>query len=910
MKKCLRMAAFVMVAAGLSASQFTAGSGGKLALQTPALQLQPAFYDHAWGYKTGEYDVEQATVGNKYVFTMNPYGKNELDGFATFSLEAGRIKAAYEFTAKAEVSLNSLFVGATLDLKSFAGGSWKTADGSGIFPKHYKDMSLMREKTTTCTLTTAAGDTSVTFEFPAETEVLIQDNRQWSENYTLRIGYLTNLKLKQGEQRQIHFTVTTPEQPQLRQQHPVILQAGEEWIPMNVKLDILSGSALDLSQQGFTDAPAGKHGRLIAKESHFVFEGTPDQSQRFYGVNFCFSANYLEDEVAGKVAERLARIGYNSIRIHHHDAQMTAGSEDGATLNAEEMRKFDNFTAACIKQGLYLSTDLFVSRKVPWKAVGVDKPGTIPMDQFKMLVPVHEGAYNNLRQYTINWLSHVNPHTGRSYAKEPALAWINIINEGNFGNKYSELKQLPEWAQAWRQWLAAKKAADPASYGAIPEALPSDLDMRQVNPHQAAFILFMRDLEIKMIRRFRKLLHEELGCHALISNANGWAHFVPDQYVRDQTYDYVDEHFYVDHPRWIKQSWRLPSYCPNTNPIKNKNSGGRQEIYIRLFNKPFTITEYNYSAPGRFRGVGGILTGALAALQEWDGLWRFSYSHNGDAINSMVSQKLNYFDMLCDPLSLAAERASICLFLRTDLKPLQETALVFLPEDKTDSVNQIYPRTKNLWASLGWSHKTGTLVGSRIPEGFDHVAQFPEVYAQYNADPSVIPFIGATTEELIKRNQNLAIDNESGTFVITTERTCGGFTEKGAINAGVLAFDVGESAATVWISSLDKNPIATSHRLLLTHLTDIQNTGIKYAEDERQTLLNWGDLPHLARAGTAKISLALAQPEQYKVYALETNGARAGEIPVTLVKGRLCFDAKTATFKNSATIVYEIVRKL
>ena len=30
--------------------------------------------------------------------------------------------------------------------------------------------------------------------------------------------------------------------------------------------------------------------------------------------------------------------------------------------------------------------------------------------------------------------------------------------------------------------------------------------------------------------------------------------------------------------------------------------------------KPFTITEWNFSGPGRYRGVGGILTGATAAL--------------------------------------------------------------------------------------------------------------------------------------------------------------------------------------------------------------------------------------------------------------------------------------------------------
>lgn len=909
MNRCYMLIAILLTAGGLKASQMTAGPGGRLTLQRPDMVLQPALYTDSWGYKQSDYDVEKASVDSLYIFTMNPYEKSEIEGSAAISHDSGKIQALYNFTAKADVALKSLFIGTTLDLKKFAGGSWKTAEKSGTFPVPYKDMMLMNDSTSVCTLTTADGTQSVTFEFPEKTSVMLQDNRQWSENYTLRIGFISDLKLKPGDQRQIKFTLATPEELLLKQQQPITLTAGSEWTPMQVKLDIVSGSALDFSNQGFTEAPAGQYGRVIVRDAHFVFEKMPDKPQRFYGVNFCFSANYQEKEVAEQITERLRRIGYNSIRIHHHDSQMTSGSADGAGLNAAEMQKFDNFTAACIRRGLYLTTDLFVSRQVPWQAVGVDKPGNIPMDIFKLLVPVHEGVFNNLKKYTVNWLSHVNPHTGRSYAQEPALAWINIINEGNFGNHYSDIKTIPEWAQAWQSWLAAKKTEDPGSYGAVPETLPQDLNMSKPDPHKAAFILFMRDLELRMMGRFRKLLREELGCHALISNANGWTHFVPDQYVRSQSYDYVDEHFYVDHPQFLKRRWNLPSFCPNTNPVKNKNSGCRSEIYMRLFDKPFTITEYNYSGPGRFRGVGGILTGTLAALQDWDGLWRFSYSHNGADLSSMQSQKLNYFDMMNDPLSLAAERASLCLFLRADIQPLKERALVFLPENKLNSVHEVYPRTKNLWASLGWSHKTGTLIGSRIPEGFENITQFPDAYTQYNADPSVIPFIGSTTAELITRNKALSINSESGTFVITTDNTCGGFTESGAIEAGPLAFDVAETAATVWISSLDNQPIIRSGRLLLTHLTDIQNTNIQYAEEERQTLLKWGSLPHLVRNGTAKISLALAEPQRYKVYALETDGTRAGEVPVKIVKGRLRFDASTAVFKENATIVYEIVRE-
>ena len=892
-----------------NANQINSKSGAKLMLDQPALTLEPALYNQEWGYHSAAPEFLKDSHDNRLSFSISPYGKGKIEGFAIFSQTKGRTKAEYHFTAKADLSLKSLFIGSSLNIRSFAGGSWKTDTKSGTLPSVYKNLMLMRAQTTSCTLTTADGSQTATFEFPEKTSIMIQDNRQWSESYALRIGYISDINLKRGDQRRITFTLTATGQPILKQQKPIILKAGPDWIPLTVKLDIIPGSATDLSQQGFIDAPAGKHGRLIVKDSHFVFEKTPDKTQRFYGVNFCFSANYLENDAAEKIAQRLTRIGYNSIRIHHHDSQMTSGSPDGTELNTDEMKKFDTFTAACIKEGIYISTDLFVSRRVQWKAVGIDKPGSIPMDIFKMMVPVHEGVYNNLKEYTVNWLSHLNPHTGRSYAQEPALAWINIINEGNFGNKFNMLKAIPEWQQAWQTWLIAKQSEDPQNYGSISKNFPNDLSMIKPDPHKAAFILFMRDLEIKMMKRFRALLRDELGCRALISNANGWAHYVPDQYVRTQHYDYVDDHFYVDHPRFLKNKWRLPSFCPNTNPVKNSNSGGRTEIYMRLFNKPFTISEYNYSAPGRFRGVGGILTGTLAALQDWDGLWRFGYSHNGEALSSMQSKKMNYFDMMNDPLSLAAERASICLFLRADLKPLKKSALIFFPEKTIDSITAIYPRTKNLWGSLGWSHKTGSLVGSRMPDGFSFQTQFPDVYRQYKADSSIIPFIGSTTKDLLKLNKAISINNESGTFIITTEKTCGGFTESGAVNAGALTFDVNGTAATIWISSLDNKPLKSSSRMLLTHLTDIQNTNIHYAEEERQTLLDWGTLPHLVRNGNAKISIALLQPELFKVYALETDGSRVGEIPVKVVKGRLCFNAKTATFKANATIIYEIIKK-
>src|SRR4051794_28702335 len=57
---------------------------------------------------------------------------------------------------------------------------------------------------------------------------------------------------------------------------PTVITAGEDWIPLKAELDILPGSALDFSHMGLADAPAGKHGRVLARaDGQFAFEDSP-----------------------------------------------------------------------------------------------------------------------------------------------------------------------------------------------------------------------------------------------------------------------------------------------------------------------------------------------------------------------------------------------------------------------------------------------------------------------------------------------------------------------------------------------------------------------------------------------------------------------------------------------------------
>lgn len=70
-------------------------------------------------------------------------------------------------------------------------------------------------------------------------------------------------------------------------------------------------------------------------------------------------------------------------------------------------------------------------------------------------------------------------------------------------------------------------------------------------------------------------------------------------------------------------------------------------------------------------------------------------------------------------------------------------------------------------------------------------------------------------------------------------------------------------------------------------MTDLQNTGARFAERARQTLLEWGRTPHLVLAGSAKVSIRLDYAKSVTVWELATSGRRVREVAAELRKGVL-----------------------
>ena len=911
--------------------------------------IRAGLYNRQWAGADANADVGTQGDADKRHLRIAVPGGGTINGSAEVAGKDGELDAQYRLVPAEDVVLNSLHVGAEFTIGALAGGRWTAGEKSGVFPQEFGDIALFNGSVRALDIELPSGG-KLQWRFPEPTSVLLQDNRQWGPSFSIRmIGSKgPGQSLAKGTPVDIRFTLSATGGIRVEHDRPVTITAGDQWIPLQLEQDILPDSALDFSKLGLHDAPAGKHGWLkAADDGAFFFERQPGKPVRFYGVNLCFSAHYVTHEQADRLAERLARLGYNTVRLHHYERELTLPEENRTRLNPEKLDQLDYLVAAFLRRGIYVTTDLFVSRPVDiTEFVSLpDASRRDTMNGFKVLVALHPGAYENWKAFARNLLEHVNPYTQRAYKDEPGLAWLALVNEGNLTNFVGLAKEIPEYRQAWNRWLVDRYATRDALAAAWGAALKSEEDpakgtvtlegsIHGQDLRSRDMVLFFAKVEKDFLARAGAFLRNELGVRALITNRNGWTNHVTSQGVRDAM-DYVDDHFYVDHPRFLEEPWRLPSRCPNSSPVAGGATGGRHLAFTRLLDKPFTVSEYNYSGPGRYRGVGGILTGALGALQGWDSIWRFAYSHSRD--NMFGPSRLGYFDMATDPLSQAAERASICLFLRGDMRPAPHSVGIVITADDLENPPSYIPKLAPGWHWAAWLTRVGTLVANdsagplpcdvALPLGWAAAAEKKDE----NATPALDPYrLGQ--EELVallrqggilsqenptdpdrnvfqSETGEITIDAPRDRMTLDTPRTAGGFAAAGDridTNNGVRIV-VHDTDATVWVSSLDEHPIVKSRHLLVTHLTDMQNTDIRYAERARQTLLDWGRLPHLARAGKAEVAVRLEAPEGCKVWALATSGERMGEVPCRIQDGALVFTADVGVLSDrGAVLCYEI----
>lgn len=229
-------------------------------------------------------------------------------------------------------------------------------------------------------------------------------------------------------------------------------------------------------------APAGKFGRVIARDGHFALSDTGERI-RFFGTNLAAeSALPATHADADAIAASLAKRGVNLVRLHHLDNNWAIGRAslwdpsrpDRQQIDPAMLDRLDYLVSRLIAHGIYVNLNLKVGKTLS-PADGFPGGAFDGMnDAFPMQKRVDHFDRRMIelqKKYARDLIAHVNPYTKRSYADEPGVALVEISNENGLLTTWpgqepaSGLDKLTEpfkneLTALWNAWLGKKYGTD------------------------------------------------------------------------------------------------------------------------------------------------------------------------------------------------------------------------------------------------------------------------------------------------------------------------------------------------------------------------------------------------------------------------------------------------------------------
>jgi len=191
--------------------------------------------------------------------------------------------------------------------------------------------------------------------------------------------------------------------------------------------------AWDAPEDAFADArfsldpPAGTQGPVVARDGHLVFAN--GGRARFWGTNITSEACFPPKETAPRVADRLAKYGFNLVRFHGLDGPIFDRKfKDTRHFDPAQVDRLDYFISELEKRGIYVNLNTHVFRKF------VAGDGVVEADWLaysKYCVIVDTRMIDLQKEYIRNLFTHRNPYTGKTYAGDPAVIIIELTNENS-----------------------------------------------------------------------------------------------------------------------------------------------------------------------------------------------------------------------------------------------------------------------------------------------------------------------------------------------------------------------------------------------------------------------------------------------------------------------------------------------
>lgn len=609
---------------------------------------------------------------------------------------------------------------------------------------------------------------------------------------------------------------------------PLLTSSATQSVYLNGRNN-LNTAPVDLSFLNQDARPAGKHGFLKTKGDQLVFE---DGTQaKFWGVTIAAFALFSSSNESIKLqAKRLSSLGYNLVRIHHHDSPWVSpnifGDPNKATsgrIDPAQIAKIDWWIKCLKEEGIYVWLDLHVGRQLKpqdnilnfedmtdGKSKGVDLKG------FNYLNPSIEAA---MQKFNEAYLTHINPYTGLAYKDEPAIATILITNENDFTSHgalaFLPNKPYPHYTQIYMERARAFADRYHLSFN-ISRFWPSNDPNSLINRLQRKIDrtwmawepgpskLFLNDVEHQFNTRMIKHL-KGLGIKVPIVTTSSWGENGISSLPALSDGDMIDVHSYQN---------------AATHPLQNTSD--KQVNFIdwiaaaQLVNKPLSISEWNSDPfPSPYRHLLALDIASQASFQGWDAMMLYAYAQSPFDEQTM---RASNWDSALDPSIMNTSPIAALLYRRGDVHEAKTTYVL-------DAGQALF--------NEGISPYTSALIRNATTFGKLYIALPKTPELSWLEESPVIKnaiYLQNKNSSLIASNSNptSAADQEvthnwtQGYLTINTPRTQAALGQ--IADTKITLQDVEISAKTqnvvISVQSLENSTIRQSKNLLIALVTD------------------------------------------------------------------------------------------
>jgi hypothetical protein len=673
-------------------------------------------------------------------------------------------------------------------------------------------------------------------------------------------------------------------------------------------------AVLDL--RSLNEKEAGATGFLRVAPDGRGFVKGDGQPIRLWAIGSDVYRKASRDDMA-RHARFLAKVGVNMVRIHTQLAPGKKGSRL-TDVDQQEIDRIWQFVAVLKKEGIYVTISPYWATRRDVTDWGID--GLTGTTELWGVLFFDEKLREGYKAWVRALYEPKNPYTGIPLAQDPAVGIIQVQNEDSLlfwtlqgmkpalrerlGKQFGQwlVKKYGSLEKAKQAWQGTGNAEDDFANGKVglyrtwhlTQDWKDGLAKRVNDEHQ-----FYAETQRRFYAGIADFYRKQLGCRQLL-NASNWVTADPVKFNDSERWTYtamdvlaVNRYTGGLHVG-ANNGWRIDPGHHFTNQSCLTDPRALPVNLKQVVGHPILVTESTWVSPEGYQSEGPFLVSAYQSLTGVAGYYWFAATAPAyDLDPSLRFLNLNgqhpLFKWSCSTPTLQAQFPAAALIHRKgylkqgevvvhEERPLEDLWARKVPviaEDKSFEPNRYQGATG--------SEK------SKVTGGADPLAFLVgPVEVKYGGDPAkttvldLSKYIDGGRKTVQSITGEIRLNHGIGLCTIDAPRAqgaCGFLKRAGTIAVTDVTIRSGNDYATVYVVSLDDQPLRTSARLLVqtgtqARLTGWQSKPAEFKTDKKtvngREIVTTGKPPW--RVVNTDMTLVIANPNLKTATLLDTAG--------------------------------------